>query len=1012
MLERKRSAPSARQITNTPIRYLLLVGVPIYLQTALVHRAQTTSVTFSPHFEFGDNLHGQSEVFVTPTKWRNRMCFKNGPAGRDTVPPQTRTNKNGPWSVSKDFEKRAARTEGSHEWPTNFVTWLRLAVWLVALWSAVASTEDAYGDLIHVAEMDQTSYFVEPGQTKEIGLFLREIVEGDSSTILGNPDFGAIAFSFAIDFTSSTTPSMPLSESDIAINPSFDDQFVALNGNTLELSGLAFDGTPTGTLTDNGDYLLELARIPVFTSPIVGNETLISIRDLDLEFDETILGDGQVLDSIIDYRSSIMTSVPEPSSAMMLCGVLTLLVLRRRKRSGSFVPTVLVAMAATMFFSSSPTSAQDLKNIPGVAAIDTGDVEVKFVRELLGHNDGKAILMHETDHFFVASHAVGHLVTGGGTYTELAQLLPGRVTGSFRFFVINFNPPANGDKFKRIQGWIRFTQPIVGVDTQNHGADDPLTKRFNVPYPSKDGSLELKPSSSSRDSFSISSDRKTLHFDFKALREGGLDRMRVITESGFKPPLLSSASGGIAIVNRDDVAVPVDTRKGGYPTKNAVVIFGRAGVRIAPNSVPGIDRFNSDGSGTSRLMPLDTYATAVLVTSDTESDEQTSARVTNLCQLHFNGRIIAIATSVADMSRWQELFGPPEIRFYPPSNNFEDDLELFSNSNSRDELLFFNNNESVQMKLRTIFRVDRAFLLIETPMESTPTYVEFTETTVPENKIGAFAGQFGRVVSPLQAAGYSYHFDQFELTGPDAQLFQLQGSLSNGSLRLVVKPGVALDYESKSLYQMTLRMRGVWRSSDGASAFQINQQQTLSVQVEDFVESKSVEVNSGQKQRSKVESILVQFDQPLNHIGNGFLIRNQTNNELATINISAGHLPNSFAVTFPITGNGIEFESLVDGTFDLSLQTGRFTNRRFDLNQDGTPDTDGQILTTVKRRFGDANGDGIVDALEDRSAFRAAYRSRTGDLNYRSYLDFNANGRVDGTDFFEFRKRYRVDQSN
>ena len=56
------------------------------------------------------------------------------------------------------------------------------------------------------------------------------------------------------------------------------------------------------------------------------------------------------------------------------------------------------------------------------------------------------------------------------------------------------------------------------------------------------------------------------------------------------------------------------------------------------------------------------------------------------------------------------------------------------------------------------------------------------------------------------------------------------------------------------------------------------------------------------------------------------------------------------------------------------------------------------------RLFGDVNGDAKVDAT-DRTAFLAAYRSRQGMANYRSYFDMNNDGVVDSVDYYQFLQR-------
>ena len=64
----------------------------------------------------------------------------------------------------------------------------------------------------------------------------------------------------------------------------------------------------------------------------------------------------------------------------------------------------------------------------------------------------------------------------------------------------------------------------------------------------------------------------------------------------------------------------------------------------------------------------------------------------------------------------------------------------------------------------------------------------------------------------------------------------------------------------------------------------------------------------------------------------------------------------------------------------------------------------GKTVANFHRLFGDANGDGRVDD-KDQALFLKAYRSRAGMPNYVSYFDYNGDGAVGPTDYFQFLRR-------
>lgn len=82
--------------------------------------------------------------------------------------------------------------------------------------------------------------------------------------------------------------------------------------------------------------------------------------------------------------------------------------------------------------------------------------------------------------------------------------------------------------------------------------------------------------------------------------------------------------------------------------------------------------------------------------------------------------------------------------------------------------------------------------------------------------------------------------------------------------------------------------------------------------------------------------------------------------------------------------------SLIDGNYELNVTGGG-------LEED--------IEVAFHRLYGDVNGDRSVNEA-DRDVFLAAYRTYVGNPNYRDYLDFDLNNVINGTENFQFTRRF------
>src|SRR5262249_46327724 len=156
----------------------------------------------------------------------------------------------------------------------------------------------------------------------------------------------------------------------------------------------------------------------------------------------------------------------------------------------------------------------------------------------------------------------------------------------------------------------------------------------------------------------------------------------------------------------------------------------------------------------------------------------------------------------------------------------------------------------------------------------------------------------------------------------------------------------------------------------------------------------SVIISGGAAQRSRVTTLAVAFNQPVNFAGapaSAFQLTRQGDNAPVTLSAAADDTGPGTVVTLTFTGGAVDFGSLADGRYTLRVLAGQVsnTNGALDGDANGTGGDD-YVLTSsgsagVFRLFGDSDGDGDVDAT-DFAAFRGAFGGGT------SVFDFDADG--------------------
>ncbi len=162
----------------------------------------------------------------------------------------------------------------------------------------------------------------------------------------------------------------------------------------------------------------------------------------------------------------------------------------------------------------------------------------------------------------------------------------------------------------------------------------------------------------------------------------------------------------------------------------------------------------------------------------------------------------------------------------------------------------------------------------------------------------------------------------------------------------------------------------------------------------------AVSINDGSAQRSRVTSLTVQFSQQVllpTNPADAFQLRRQI--DTASVFMSAN--VNGSSVTLAFTGGPVDYQSLADGRYTLTILASKIAN--LDGNGDGTPGDDYLLIGTpangLFRIFGDSDGDGTV-AANDFIQFRLALGGNN------PIFDFDNDGAVAASDFIQFRLRF------
>jgi hypothetical protein len=166
-----------------------------------------------------------------------------------------------------------------------------------------------------------------------------------------------------------------------------------------------------------------------------------------------------------------------------------------------------------------------------------------------------------------------------------------------------------------------------------------------------------------------------------------------------------------------------------------------------------------------------------------------------------------------------------------------------------------------------------------------------------------------------------------------------------------------------------------------------------------------VRINAGAAQRSMVNSLTVTFNSAVTVDPGAFELRRQ-DGSLVGLSVAASVVDGRTVAVLTFTGADIVGGSLADGNYTLTVRADRVHDRwGRELDGDGDGSAGGDRVDSFFRLFGDADGDGVVDA-RDRDLFRSAFKTRAGEVGYLWYFDYDGDGVIDGRDNGQFNRRF------
>ncbi|MGB7329602.1 MAG: SdrD B-like domain-containing protein [Rubripirellula sp.] len=278
--------------------------------------------------------------------------------------------------------------------------------------------------------------------------------------------------------------------------------------------------------------------------------------------------------------------------------------------------------------------------------------------------------------------------------------------------------------------------------------------------------------------------------------------------------------------------------------------------------------------------------------------------------------------------------------------------------------------------------------------------IELSAASINENIDTSSADVLFAELSAVDASPIGQHF--FALTPGN-------GDDDNGKFVVVgnelrIKQNEVIDFETQPTYQVRVFV---------ADNSQILMEKELTLTVNNLIEMSNsgpagngITIAGGTDQRSRVDSVTVEFDSAVTVEAGAFEIVNLTE-PTKTIAVTLAPSSTSTNVVLSFAGSSVgTFGSLIDGNYRLIIHESLIhdgAGNYLDANEDG--ETNGQMTDDFFRLYGDRDGNrevGYVDYLY----FRGSYGSSSTSLENLSAFDLNTSGAVDYYDYLFFRGNY------
>jgi len=268
----------------------------------------------------------------------------------------------------------------------------------------------------------------------------------------------------------------------------------------------------------------------------------------------------------------------------------------------------------------------------------------------------------------------------------------------------------------------------------------------------------------------------------------------------------------------------------------------------------------------------------------------------------------------------------------------------------------------------------------------------------------------GQSLAPLLAAGAETQNWREDFL---VEIFRHLPPSQNGDVILALRTEheVYVEYRSgpRELYDLRTdpyQLQNVYATADASHIAALSQRLAeLAISTGDPPMIESVVVNDGSAQRSMVNSLTVTFDRVVTFDPGAFMLQHNDGAEV-NFNVDASVVGGRTVGVLTFTGPGIISGSLADGSYMLTIRGDHIRDlvgRQLDGDRDGNGG--GERVDAFFRLFGDSDGNGDVDWL-DRDVFRTAFKKSAGEEGYLWYLDFDADGNVDGRDNGQFNRRF------